>query len=90
MEIAKVAATQVVSLAVGFREQLLAEAEKDKDWNQIRSAVLAKDPNIALEYDVKEDILCYQNRWVVPIGAPLRLAILAENHDSKVAGHFGQ
>jgi hypothetical protein len=29
-------------------------------------------------------------RWVIPNDSALRLRILHENHDSKVAGHFGQ
>jgi hypothetical protein len=29
-------------------------------------------------------------RWVIPNDSALRLRILHENHDSKVAGHFSQ
>jgi hypothetical protein len=46
--------------------------------------------NVAEEFEVKDDLLFYENRWVIPNDSALRLRILHENHDSKVAGHFGQ
>jgi hypothetical protein len=45
---------------------------------------------VAEEFAVKDGLLFYENRWVIPNDSALRLRILNENHDSKVAGHFGQ
>jgi hypothetical protein len=45
---------------------------------------------VAEEFEVKDGLLFYENRWVIPNDSALRLRILHENHDSKVAGHFGQ
>jgi hypothetical protein len=47
-------------------------------------------PVVAEEFGVKDDLLFYENRWIIPADSALRLRILNENHDSKVAGHFNQ
>jgi hypothetical protein len=46
--------------------------------------------NVAEEFEVKDGLLFYENRGGIPNGSALRLRILHKNHDSKVAGHFGQ
>ena len=32
----------------------------------------------------------YENRYVLPNAKTIKLSVLSANHDSKVAGHFGQ
>ena len=43
------------------------------------------DPNITVE----NDLLLYKNRWYIPNDANIKKRILHDNHDSKLAGHFG-
>jgi hypothetical protein len=52
--------------------------------------VLKKAENVAEEFEVKDGLPFYENRWVIPDDSVLRLRILNENHDSKVAGHCDQ
>jgi hypothetical protein len=65
-------------------------AEKDSEWQATKKAFLRKDEIVAEEFEVKDGLLYYKNRWVIPNDAALKLRILSENHDSKVAGYFGQ
>ena len=37
-----------------------------------------------------EDLLLYENRYVVPNDVDFKLKLLREHHDFKVAGHFSQ
>jgi hypothetical protein len=77
-------------LSSAFLDLLHKAAEKDSEWQATKEAVLRKDENVAEEFEVKDGLLYYENRWVIPDDSALKLRILSENHDSKVAGHFGQ
>jgi hypothetical protein len=65
--------------------ELIGEAGR-KDATQTGDS----EANVAEEFEVKDGLLFYENRWVIPNDSALRLRILHENHNSKVAGHFGQ
>jgi hypothetical protein len=73
-----------------FLEKLLKAAEADAQWQATRQAVLEESPSVAKQFEVHGEFLLFESRWVVPNDSEIRLAILAENHDSKVAGHFVQ
>jgi hypothetical protein len=85
-----VAGARVVQLGDIFSEKLLKAAEADAQWQATRQAVLDESPNVAKQFEVHGEFLLFENRSVVSNDSEIRLAILAENHDSKVAGHFGQ
>jgi hypothetical protein len=85
-----IAAAKETELSSTFLELLRQAGEKDPEWRATRDAVLRKDENVAEEFEVKDGLLYYENRWVIPDDSALKLRILRENHDSKVAGHFGQ
>jgi hypothetical protein len=40
--------------------------------------------------EVQDNLLYHGNRWVIPHDPALKLRIQSQDHDSKVAGHFGQ
>jgi hypothetical protein len=87
---ARIAATKVYQLPGTFVDRLKAAASEDKDWQATIQAVKENSDNVAPEFEEKDGLLFYENRYVIPNYTPLKLKILAENHDSKVAGHFGQ
>ena len=62
---------------------------KDPQWVAMREAVTQKktliDPNITLE----NDLLLYKNRWYILNNANIKKRMLHNNHDSKLAEHFG-
>src|SRR6266576_5150765 len=63
---------------------------KDSDWKATFEAVQAKTEDVDPEFETKEGTLLYDNRYVLPNDKPLKLKVLEANHDSKIAGHFGQ
>jgi hypothetical protein len=86
---ASIASTQQAELSANVLDLIREAGRKDPDWQAIKEAALRRE-NVAEEFEVKDDPLFYENRWVIPDDSALRLRILNENHDSKVAGHFGQ
>jgi hypothetical protein len=87
---ASIASTKEVELSPNFLELIREAGKQDADWQATKEAVLKKAENVAEKFEVKDDLLFYENRWVIPNNSALKLRILHENHDSKVAGHFGQ
>jgi hypothetical protein len=77
-------------LSSAFLDLLRKAAEKDSEWQATKEAVLRKDENFAEEFEVKDGLLYYENRWVIPDDPALKLRIQSQDHDSKVARHFGQ
>jgi hypothetical protein len=83
-------ASAQVELSTNFLELIREAGKRDADWQATKEAVLKKSENVAEEFEVKDGLLFYENRWVTPNDSALKLRILHENHDSKVAGQFGQ
>jgi uncharacterized NAD(P)/FAD-binding protein YdhS len=81
-----IAAAKEMELSKAFLDLLRQASEKDPEWQKTRDAVLRKNENV----EVKDNLLHHGNRWVTSHVPALKLRILSENHDSKVAGHFGQ
>jgi hypothetical protein len=87
---ASIASTREVELSTNFLELVREAGKRDADWQATKEAVLKKAENVAEEFEVKDSLLFYVNRWVIPNDSALSLRILHENHDFKVIGHFGQ
>ena len=87
---ARIASTKVFELPGTFIARLKAAAEADLDWQATLKAVRENSEAVAPEFEDKDGILYYENRYVIPSDTGLRLKILGDNHDSRVAGHFGQ
>jgi hypothetical protein len=92
--LASIACTQV-GLSTNVLELIREAGKQDADWQATMEAALKRqngdsEANVAEEFEVKDGLLFNENRWVIPDDSELRLRILNENHDSKVAGHFGQ
>ena len=80
-----------VDLSTSLDTALRAAADSDPEYNKTRQAVVEGNPAlISEEFTVDKGLLFFKNRWVVPHHTELKLGILKECHDSKVAGHFGQ
>jgi hypothetical protein len=81
-----IAAAKEMVLSKAFLDLLCQASEKDPEWQATRDAVLRKNENV----EVKDNLLHHENRWVIPDDSALKLRIRSQNHDSKVARHFGQ
>jgi hypothetical protein len=92
---ASIASTEQVELSTNVLELIREAGKRDADWEATMEAALKRQngdsgANVAEEFEAKDDLLFYENRWVIPNDSALRLRMLNKNHDSKVAGHFGQ
>jgi hypothetical protein len=81
-----IAAAKEMVVSLAFLDLLRQASEKDPEWQVTRDAVLRKNKNV----EVQDNLLHHGNRWVISHGPALKLRIRSQNHDSKVAGHFGQ
>src|SRR5215204_4128434 len=68
----------------------MEEAAKDTEYLKIRTLVVEENQTVDPAYTVEDEMLFYKSRFVVPDADELKKAILREEHDSKVAGHYGQ
>jgi hypothetical protein len=93
-----IAAAKEMELSKALLDLRRQAAEKNPEWQATRDAVLRKnavsrkDENVAKQFKVKDsdNRLYHGNRWVTPHDPALKLRIRSQNHDSKVARHFGQ
>jgi hypothetical protein len=95
MSAISIAGAQQIELKANILDLIREAGKKDPDWLSTKGAALKRQngvdgPVVAEEFEVKDGLLFYENRWVIPNDSALKLRILQENHDSKVAGHFGQ
>ena len=44
----------------------------------------------AMDYEVRNDLVYFKNRLLVPNSDSIKIEIATSEHDSKIAGHFGQ
>ena len=66
-----------------------AAGKSDPNWVATLEAVRAGSELVAPGFAEKDGLL-FENLYVLPNEKSLKLTVLSANHDSKVAGHFGQ
>ena len=73
-------------------DQLKQTGSEDPDWKATLEAVRTKSENVDPDFsiDAESGMLLFDNRYVLPNNQALKLRVLMVNHDSRVAGHFGQ
>jgi hypothetical protein len=79
-----IAAAKEMELSKAFLDLLRSRMASDKR----RCFEKARECRGRIE--VKDNLLYHGNRWVTPHDPALKLRSPSQNHDSKVAGHFGQ
>jgi len=87
---AHIASIRAFVLPPTIEERLKAAGSKDPDWVATMEAVRAGSECVAPGFEEKEGLLLFENRYVLPNDKAFRLKVLESNHDSRVAGHFGQ
>ena len=86
---ARLSQIPVVKLVGPFEDKLRKAAEECEDYQRLKAAGEAKSETLSKAYTVEDGLVFYENRWLVPDNIELKLAILRENHDTRIAGHFG-
>jgi len=64
-------------------------ADSDQTYSATLKALLKGDSKVDTNFSIEKDLLLYKNRWYIPKDEGLRRTIIEEEHDSKIAGHFG-
>src|SRR5690606_9303085 len=76
-----------------FLREIHAARIEDKTWKEAYKA-LTQDPiskvPVHLTIDKENKVLLWKQRLYIPDNDALRVKILESEHDSRVAGHFGQ
>jgi hypothetical protein len=68
--------------------QVRAASEKDSEYQSLKSALTnGSSTNRDLTFD--DELIWYKNRLYIPNHDETRLRILEQDHDSKIAGHWG-
>ena len=87
---AQIAATKAFALPVSYENNMRSAGKSDPNWVAMLEAVRAGSELVAPGFAEKDGLLLFENRYVLPNDKSLKLAVLSANHDSNVAGHFGQ
>ena len=85
----QISSAKIARLRDPFRDTLLAAGKLDQAWLATRNAVLDKQQGLDPHFSVEDEMLMWKNSWYIPDNIDLRNMILHDNHDSKIAGHFG-
>ena len=80
---------QVVQLKDSFQKELQEAGEASPDWVATRNAVVEGKKQVDKNFSVEDGLLLWKGRWFVPENKQLWTKILQDNHDSRIAGHFG-
>ena len=54
-----------------------------------KEAVKGKKDGTNSQFEIEDDLLMWKKRWDIQNNIELKNMILHDNHDSKIAGHFG-
>ena len=85
----QISAAKVFRLNDNFKDILRAAGKLDPKWLATKEAVKAKKDGADSQFEIEDDLLMWKKRWYIPNNIELKNMILHDNHDSKIAGHFG-
>ena len=80
-------AIERVQFAQEFLGRIREEGEKDPEYLDLRKTAEKESANQLPDYTSEDGVLYWRQRLVIP--KKLRVKVLEEEHDSKVAGHWG-
>ena len=72
-----------------FKDILRAAGKLDPKWLATKEAVKAKKDGADSQFEIEDELLMWKKRWYIPNNIELKNMSLHDNHDSKIAGHFG-
>jgi len=74
MDASVASGTRVGHINSTFEEGIIRAAQANKDWEATRTAVTTRDPNVAPQFQVENELLFYDNRLVIPNNIKLQMA----------------
>ena len=85
----QISAAKVIQLHEPFENTLQAATKRDKAWLATRDTIAAKKEGLDPHFSIENELLLWKGRWYIPNDIDLKNMIVHDNHDSRVAGHFG-
>ena len=82
---ARIAALKKVSFLNTFLQEVKAATKLDADYQKF----ITEMPQDKLQV-IKDELIYYKGRLQIPDSNLIKLQIISDEHDSKIAGHFGQ
>jgi len=86
-EVIEIGAMEIAKMDTVQKELLKQDALQDEDYIALCKATNKKE-NIAKEYSIDQELLCWKGRVYAPKAT--RTRIMKSEHDSNIAGHFGK
>ena len=87
---ARLARMTTLKLATAITELLKAAGATDPLYSGMMKAIEEGSSNVDARTSIEDGLLLFKGRWYVPNSRELKNKILKSEHDSRVAGHFGQ
>src|SRR5206468_3309259 len=78
-------------LAKDLLDEVRQAAKQDKEYQQIIEHMRyehEQGQKIDQRLSLREDLLWFKERLYIPNHMPLRLRLIEQDHDSKIAGHW--
>ena len=85
----QISATKVFRLNDNFKDIVRAAGKLDPKWLATKEAVKGRKDGTDSQFEIEDDLLMWKKWWYIPNNIELKNMILHDNHDSKIAGHFG-
>ena len=85
----QISATKVFRFNDNFKDILTAAGKLDPKWLATKEAVKGKTAGTDSQFEIEDDLLMWKKWWYIPNNIELKNMILLDNHDSKIAEHFG-
>ena len=90
MSSAQIVSITAFAMPVSIEDKLGAAGKWDPDWVALLEAVKAESELVAPGFAEKKGLLFYENRYVPTNDKAIKPKVLSANHDSEIAGQFGQ
>ena len=72
-----------------FKDIIRAAEKLDPKWLATKEAVKGKKDGTNAQFEIEDDLLMWKRWWYIPNNIELINMILHDNHDGKIAEHFG-
>ena len=79
-----------LKLSSTMEDMIKAAGAADPCYTSIMEAVLAESDKVSWDAAIEDGLIFVKGRWYVPDSRELKHKIFQAEHDSRVAGHFGQ
>lgn len=81
---------QAVKFGEEFLEKVRAAGQQDDEWKRVFESLSKGEETADEKVELKEQVLWREGLLWIPKSEELRRSVLENEHDSRIAGHFGR